>query len=47
MPDHYEVEKILQTRGKDKKKEYLIKFLGWPAKFNMWVGEDQISDIKK
>lgn len=47
VPEHYEVEKILETRKKGKKKEYLIKFLGWPAKFNMWVGEDQVSDIKK
>ena len=47
VADHFEVEKILETRGKDKKKEYLIKFLGWDKKFNMWVGEDQISDIKK
>ena len=47
VPDHYEVEEILETRKVGKKKEYLIKFLGWPAKFNLWVGEDQISDIKK
>ena len=32
--DHYEVEKILGKRKVGKKTEYLVKFYGWPKKFN-------------
>lgn len=45
VPDHYEVEKILETRTVRKKKEYFVKFYGWPKKFNTWLTEDQVMDI--
>ena len=47
VPDYYEVEKVLETRKVGKKKEFLVKWYGWPSKFNMWIDESQISDIKK
>lgn len=46
MPDYYEVEKVIKTRKVGNKKEYLVKWYGWPVKFNSWVTEDNIHDIK-
>ncbi|GFU58836.1 uncharacterized transposon-derived protein F54H12.3 [Trichonephila clavipes] len=34
---YYPIEKILKTREKNGKKEYFVKFLGYPEKFNTWV----------
>ena len=45
LPDYYEVDKILDERGKGKKKELLVSFLGWPAKFNQYIPVDQLYDI--
>ena len=47
VPEHYEIEKIIETRKIGKKKQYLVKFLGWNNKFNMLIDESQITDIKK
>ena len=44
-PDNmYEVENILKKRGKGKNVQYLVKWLGYPDKFNSWV---HISEINK
>ena len=43
--DVYEVEKILKRRGKGKNSEVLVKWLGYPAKFNSWIPESEIKDI--
>ena len=43
--DVYEVEKILKTRGKGKNKEVLVKWLGYPAKFNSWIPASEVKDI--
>ena len=37
--DYYEVEKVLKEGKIGKKKYYLVKFLGWPSKFNMEIPE--------
>ncbi|GBN67375.1 Putative uncharacterized transposon-derived protein F54H12.3 [Araneus ventricosus] len=34
---YYPVEKILRTRKREGKLEYLVKFQGYPEKFNSWV----------
>ena len=39
--DVYKVESNLKTRKRKGKKEYFVKWLGYPEKFNSWV-----SDIK-
>jgi hypothetical protein len=44
-PDYYEVERIIDTRKVGKKKQYFVKFLGWPKKFSMWLNEDDMYDI--
>lgn len=45
VPNYYEVEKILKSRKKGKEKESLVKFYGWPSKFNEWIPDKDISDI--
>jgi len=45
VPDYYEVEEIVKTRKKGKEKEHLVKFYGWPSKFNEWIPDKDISDI--
>ena len=44
----YLIEKILKTRKPPKgEKELFIKWKGWPNKFNSWIKESDIEDIKK
>ena len=35
--DVYKVEKVLKTRKKGSKKEYFVKWTGYPDSFNSWV----------
>ena len=39
----WKVEKILKTKGKGQNKQYYVKWLYWPKKFNSWV---KASDIE-
>jgi hypothetical protein len=41
-PEEYQIEKVLRTRKVGNKKEYFVKWIGYPEKFNEWVGEDQV-----
>jgi transposase InsO family protein len=38
----FRVEKILKTRTVNKRKEHLIKWLGYPDKFNSWIKASQL-----
>ena len=40
-PEEYRIEKVLMTRRVNNK-EYFVKLVGYPDKFNEWVGEDQM-----
>src|SRR3977135_2749266 len=40
--EEYRIEKVLRTRRVNNEKESLVKWVGYPDKFNEWVGEDQI-----
>lgn len=40
--DEFKVEKILQSRGRGPNKQYLIKWLHWPSKFNSWVNANDV-----
>lgn len=39
------IEKIIKQRGQGKKIQYLVKFRGWPTKFNSWVNSEAITTI--
>ena len=43
--DMYEVEKILKKRGKGKNVQYLVKWSGYPDKFNSWVSASGINKV--
>ena len=37
----FRIEKILKRRRRQGRQEYLVKWVGWPAKFNSWVDNIQ------
>jgi hypothetical protein len=41
-PEDYRIEKIVQTRRVGGRTEYLVKWVGYPDKFNEWVSENQM-----
>ena len=45
-PKVFNIEAVLQTRNVGRgRKEYLVKWLGYPNQFNSWVGEDQFVSL--
>ena len=38
----FRIEKILQSKTVKKNKFFLIKWLGWPDKFNSWEPENNL-----
>lgn len=40
----YEIEKVIRKRGRGNNAEVLIKWLGWPEKFNSWIKESTIKE---
>ena len=45
--DYYRVEKILKSRMRNKRKEYFVKFLGYPEKFSSWIPAENVKDVNK
>ena len=43
--DVYNIEKIIQTKGKGKQKKHLVQWEGWPSKFNSWVLDNELKKI--
>ena len=41
----FKIEKVLKERGRGRNKEYLVKWLYWPDKFNEWIKADTIDNI--
>ena len=41
--DMYEVEKIIKKKGKGRNIQYLVKWLGYPTKFNSWIPASEIN----
>ena len=39
----YKIERVLKTRGKQRNKEFFVKWKYYPSKFNSWV---KASDIE-
>ena len=46
-PDSFLVEKVLKEKGKGKNKQYLVRWLGYPPKFDSWVGDKDIARVYK
>ncbi len=40
------IDKVLETRTKNRKKEHLVSWLGWPEKYNSWVADKDLKDLK-
>lgn len=38
-PTEFKIEKVIKRRGKGSKREYYVKWLGYPDSFNSWVPE--------
>ena len=43
--DTFKVEKILKTKGRGQNKQYFVKWLHFPSKFNSWVKEDDVQNL--
>lgn len=43
----FKIEKILDKKRRGKSVLVLVKWLGWPSKFNSWVPEKQVVDLQK
>jgi len=44
MNEAFRIEKIIETKGKGKNKQALVKYLGWPDKFNEWLPFDNVKN---
>jgi hypothetical protein len=38
-PETWKIEKVLKTRKRRGRTEYLVKWMGWPSSFNSWTSE--------
>lgn len=47
VKDNYfwKVEEILKTRRKGRNKQYFVKWLHYPKKFNSWINASDVSNI--
>ena len=43
----FKIDKVLKSRTLNGKKQSLVKFLGWPSKFNEWLDSSTIKDVKR
>ncbi|XP_069109792.1 uncharacterized protein [Argopecten irradians] len=43
--DMWKVETILKTKGKGQNKQYYVKWLHWPKKFNSWIYASDLTDL--
>ena len=41
----FEIDKILQTKGRGRTKKHLVSWCGYPAKFNTWILASELVDI--
>ena len=45
MTEEFQIEEILETRGRGRNKEHLVKWVGYPKKFNSWIKASTTSNI--
>jgi hypothetical protein len=43
--DSFKIEKIIKRKKINGTKDVLVKWLGWPSKFNSWIPEKDVEDI--
>jgi len=43
--DMWKVEKKLKSRGKGVYKQYFVKWLHWPKKFNSWINASDVQNL--
>ena len=43
----YDVEEVLRKRRRKGKTQVLVRWLGWPSKFDTWIDEDRLKDFGK
>ena len=41
----WKIEKIVKTRGKGRNKQYFVKWLHWPKKFNSWISARDVNNL--
>lgn len=41
----FKIERVLQTRGRGKNKQALVKFVGYPSSFNQWIKYSELRPI--
>ena len=41
----FKIEKILRRRRRKGKTQLFVSWKGWPAKFNQWVGENEVTSL--
>ena len=45
--DVYKIEKVIKQRQiRGQAKQYLVRWLGWPAKYDSWISEAELTDIR-
>jgi hypothetical protein len=43
----YRIDKVLRHRNRGGRKEVLVRWLGWPDKFNTWIEASEVKDFAK
>ena len=43
--DMWKVETIIKSRGKGQNKQYFVKWLHWPKKFNSWISARDVNNL--
>lgn len=43
--DTYLVEKALRSRKRGGQKQYLVRWKGWPPKYDTWISEDDFKSL--
>lgn len=44
-PTKFKVERVMRTRGKGRKKEHLVRYMGYPEKFDQWITHSQFTNL--
>ena len=42
----YQIEKVVKERGSGRNKQFLVKYIGWPDKFNEWKSERELIQLR-